>query len=51
MQFTEKMQGRKSNRAKSQFLKILFFDHFWVNFNYDNAKNQEIRPLGIDFLP
>ena len=30
--------GRKS---KSQFLKIWFFDHFWANSNYGNAKNWE----------
>ena len=35
--------GRKSNIAKSQFLKIWFFDHFWANSNYGNAKNREIR--------
>ena len=29
---------RKSNIAKSQFLKIWFFDHFWANYNYGNAK-------------
>ena len=29
---------RKSNTAKSQFLKIWFFDHFWANYNYGNAK-------------
>ena len=48
MQFTEKMQGRKFNIAKSQFLKIRLFDHFWANFNYDNSKNREIQPLGLD---
>ena len=32
---------RKSNIAKSQFLKIWFFDHFWANSNYGNAKNWE----------
>ena len=54
--------GRKSNIAKSQFLKIWFFDlhficlrkqqskfdHFWANSNYGNAKNREIRPQGLD---
>ena len=25
-----------------------FFDHFWANFNYDNSKNREIQPLGLD---
>ena len=29
---------RKSNIAKSQFLKIWFFDHFCANYNYGNAK-------------
>ena len=29
---------RKSNIAKSQFFKIWFFDHFWANYNYGNAK-------------
>ena len=24
------------------------FDHFWANFNYDNSKNREIQPLGLD---
>ena len=32
------MQDRKFNSAKSQFLKILFLDHFWANSNYGNAK-------------
>ena len=30
-----------TNIAKSQFLKIWFFDHFWANSNYGNAKNWE----------
>ena len=30
--------NRKSNIAKSQLLKIWFFDHFWANYNYGNAK-------------
>ena len=46
--------GQKSNIAKSQFLKIWFFDHFWANSNYGrdvttyNAKNREIRPQDLD---
>ena len=32
------MQDQKFNLAKSQFLKIWFFDHFWANYNYGNAK-------------